>query len=195
MAHRKTLTQAQLDLLDWIDEGCPEGVMEGESHRISAAALRRRGLVQVSGRGRSWEAQITAAGREHLEAVKEPGAPAPRQANVSVTEELIREVIEERHRLPEKEDRNAEQERLHGFLKVFANAASYGIYAEMNRIEQPAGRKVGVPVYGCADQPVRRFGSVHPSTQGELAFAPPAATITAGARCVLDDIVQQASHE
>jgi hypothetical protein len=107
MAHRKTLTQAQLDLLEWIAESCPEGVMEGESHRISAAALRRRGLVQISGRGRSWEAQITAAGREHLEAVKEPGAPAPRQANFSVTEELIREVIEAGGSLliPSKEDR------------------------------------------------------------------------------------------
>lgn len=41
MAHRKTLTQAQLDLLDWIDEGCPDGVMEGESVRASVMAVLR----------------------------------------------------------------------------------------------------------------------------------------------------------
>ncbi|HEV8176378.1 MAG TPA: hypothetical protein VGP44_01695, partial [Gemmatimonadales bacterium] len=57
MAHRPTLTQAQLDLLGWIADGCPEGVVEGESYRISAVALlRRRGLVKTRGRGADWSA-------------------------------------------------------------------------------------------------------------------------------------------
>lgn len=92
MAQRKTLSQAQLDLLQWVDEGCPGGVYEGFDHRISAAALRRRGLVQTSGHGGKWEVRITAAGREYLRTSKEPGAAPPRQANISVTEKLVRDV-------------------------------------------------------------------------------------------------------
>lgn len=90
MAQRKSLTQAQLDLLEWIADGCPDGVMEGFDHRVSAAALRRRGLVRTTGRGATWQATIAEAGKEYLARSKKPGAELPRQANVSVTEELIR---------------------------------------------------------------------------------------------------------
>lgn len=92
MAHRKTLTQAQLDVLEWISDGCPDGVTDGYDHRISAAALRKRGLVETNGRGPSWTAEVTAAGRDHLARAKEPGAPLPRQPNVSVTEQLVSDV-------------------------------------------------------------------------------------------------------
>ena len=100
------------------------------------------------------------------------------------TQDLFQAVIEERHRLPEEKERDAEQERLYGFLKVFANAASYGIYAEMNRQEQPEGHKVEVPVYGGGDEPFTARVSA-PEHPGEFAFAPLAATITAGARLKL----------
>jgi hypothetical protein len=43
-----------------IADGCPAGVMAGDSHRVSAAALRRRGLVTTAGRGSSWRARIAA---------------------------------------------------------------------------------------------------------------------------------------
>lgn len=92
MAHRKTLTQAQLDVLEWIADGCPDGVMDGYEHRIGAAALRKRGLVETNGRGPSWTAEITEAGQRYLARAQEPDAPMPRQSNVSVTEQLVSDV-------------------------------------------------------------------------------------------------------
>jgi len=41
--------------------------MPDESHRISAAALRNRGLATTAGRGATWTAQITPAGTQYLE--------------------------------------------------------------------------------------------------------------------------------
>jgi hypothetical protein len=93
MAQRKTLTEQQVSLLRWIAEGCPDGVMDGMSHRVSAAALRNRGLVTVSGRGPSWMAKITDAGRAYLAEVDGPKPPVPREANVSVTQHLVNDVI------------------------------------------------------------------------------------------------------
>jgi len=60
------LNAPQLATLRWIAEGSPEGVMEGYAHRISAAALKSRGLVRISGRGPAWQAQITPVGQAHL---------------------------------------------------------------------------------------------------------------------------------
>lgn len=93
VAHRKTLNEDQLAVLRWIADGCADRVMDGYSHRVSAAALRRRGLVETSGRGPSWAAKATAAGREYLECSSGANAPVPRQANVSVTEQLVKDVI------------------------------------------------------------------------------------------------------
>jgi hypothetical protein len=39
MAHRKILNENQLAVLRWVAGDCPDDVMEGYSHRISAAAL------------------------------------------------------------------------------------------------------------------------------------------------------------
>jgi len=38
------LNESQVAVLRWITAGSPRGVMEGYAHRISAAALRSRGL-------------------------------------------------------------------------------------------------------------------------------------------------------
>lgn len=92
MAQRKTLTHKQVQLLRWIGDDCPEGGIEGNFFRISAAALRNRGLVRTSGRGPAWRAQLTPAGKEYLAAVDGPNPPIPREANVSVTEQLVRDV-------------------------------------------------------------------------------------------------------
>jgi hypothetical protein len=67
--------------------------MEGDFHRISAAALRRKGLVAISGRGPTWTATITDDGRKYLEKVDGPEPPVPRQGNVPVTQQLVDEVI------------------------------------------------------------------------------------------------------
>jgi hypothetical protein len=69
MTPQYKLNDAQLAVLRWIAEDSPENVMEGYSHRLSAAALRSRDLVRISGRGRTWRAQITPAGRTHLDAI------------------------------------------------------------------------------------------------------------------------------
>lgn len=93
MAQRTTLNGKQVELLRWIGDGCPAGVMEGDSHRISAAALRRRGLVTISGRGPTWVAMIASVGREYLERVDGAEPPVPRQANVSVTQQLVDDMM------------------------------------------------------------------------------------------------------
>jgi hypothetical protein len=94
VAQRKTLNETQVAVLRWIADGCPAGVMNGDvSHRISAAALRNRGFVTTSGRGPTWVARIAPAGTEYLEQVDGPNPPAPRQANVSVTQQLVNDLI------------------------------------------------------------------------------------------------------
>lgn len=80
-------------MLRWVDSGCPAGVFDDAFHRISAAALRRRGLIKTSGRGSHWSAQITDIGREYLARSEGPDPPKPRQANASVTEQLVDDVI------------------------------------------------------------------------------------------------------
>jgi hypothetical protein len=93
VAQRKTLTDNQVTVLRWIADGCPDGVMpDGYHHRISAAALRSRGLVTISGRGQTWVAAITAAGTEYLDKLDGPEPPIPRQGNVSVTQQLVNDV-------------------------------------------------------------------------------------------------------
>jgi hypothetical protein len=93
VAQRTTLTEQQLSILRWIADGCPDGVMEGSAYRISAAALRSRGLLTISGRGRAWSARVTDAGREYLGKAGSPDPPVARQANVSVTQQLVDDVI------------------------------------------------------------------------------------------------------
>jgi hypothetical protein len=66
MAQRNTLSERQVSVLRWIADGSPQGPIDGYSHRVSAAALRRRGLFETSGGGRSWTATITQAGRERF---------------------------------------------------------------------------------------------------------------------------------
>lgn len=94
MAQRKTLTESQVAVLRWISDGCRDGVMVSDvSARISAAALRSRGFVRTSGRGPSWKASITSSGTDYLRQVDGPNPPVARQANVSVTQQLVDEVI------------------------------------------------------------------------------------------------------
>jgi hypothetical protein len=67
------INDRQRAVLDWIADGCPDGVFEGEGHKVSAAALRGRGLVRVRGRGQTWNAELTDRGRAFLD-----GSPTPR---------------------------------------------------------------------------------------------------------------------
>jgi hypothetical protein len=94
MAQPKTLSEKQVELLRWISDGCPASRPGGEYYRISAAALRSRGLVTTSGRGDSWSAEVTPAGRDYLASADGPNPPKPRQPNILVTEQLVSAVIE-----------------------------------------------------------------------------------------------------
>jgi len=93
VAQRRTLHEGQVALLRWIAEGCPDGVMEGHFYRISASALRSKGLVKISGHGSTWTAKPTMAGQEYLEQLEGDDPPVPRQANVSVIQRLVDDVI------------------------------------------------------------------------------------------------------
>src|SRR5215211_3409958 len=70
----EVLNDKQVRVLRWVADGCPDGVMHGDSHKLSAAALRSRGLVRTSGRGPRWRAEITEHGRSWL---ANPPAPKP----------------------------------------------------------------------------------------------------------------------
>jgi len=68
------------------------------------------------------------------------------------------------------------------FLKVLANAGSYGIFAEMNRDDSQTEGDVSVH---SADVAGWRARVRHPERPGRFAFPPVAACITAGARLML----------
>lgn len=93
MAHRDTINETQVDVLRWVADGSEAGVYGGRGHRITAAALTRRGLVEVEGRGASWAAKITTAGRLYLDRVDSSAPPIARQGKESVTQQLVDEVI------------------------------------------------------------------------------------------------------
>lgn len=95
VAQRKTLTQRQVDVLRWICDGCPDGVMTGEaySERITAGALRNRGLVITRGSGASWSASITEAGVEYLAQVDGSNPPIAREPNKPASERLVDDVV------------------------------------------------------------------------------------------------------
>jgi hypothetical protein len=98
-------------------------------------------------------------------------------------QDFFRVVIEERHRLPKRTDLSAtERKRLDKALKVLANAASYGIYAEMHR--QEADRKQNVTCHGIDVEPFR-CRVAHPDVPGEYCFPPLASLITGAARLML----------
>jgi len=99
------------------------------------------------------------------------------------TQDFFKVVIEERQRLPARTDLSEiEKERLDLALKVLANAASYGIYAEM--IRQESDKKIKTTCYGIdGDSFVCK--AVHPETPGEYCFPPLASLITGAARLML----------
>lgn len=98
-------------------------------------------------------------------------------------QDFFKVVIEQRMRLSSRTDiSETEKERLKKALKVLANAASYGIYAEMNR--QESDEKVITTCHGIDAAP---FNCVvqHPDVPGEYCFPPLASLITGAARLML----------
>lgn len=107
--YRDGLSAAQLEVLRWVAEGCPAGRYEGYAHRVSAAALRTRGLLRISGRGPLWKAELTERGAGVVQlpdpppavvtpaAARTPRPTKPEAARparpLSKTEQLIADLI------------------------------------------------------------------------------------------------------
>lgn len=99
-------------------------------------------------------------------------------------DDFFRAVIEERQRARRSDLPEDERERLDSFLKVLANSASYGIYAEMVREELPGRKEEVVDIYGATEHP---FSDSVPTPEepGEFSFPPMAACITGAAKLML----------
>lgn len=57
----------QVEVLRWIVDGCPDGVMKDFTYKTVTYALRARGLATVSKKGGVWAAAATEAGLYYLE--------------------------------------------------------------------------------------------------------------------------------
>ena len=98
-------------------------------------------------------------------------------------QDFFKVVIEERKRLSSRDDLGeAEKSRLDKALKVLANAASYGIYAEM--IRQESEDKISVTCHGIDAEPFT-CRVAHPEIPGKYCFPPLASLITGAARLML----------
>lgn len=98
------------------------------------------------------------------------------EVEIDPRQDFFLKVVEERDRP------RPEQGRLDRFLKVFTNAASYGIYAQMNR--QESNHEVDVLCHGLDAEPYT-CTVAHPEEPGEYCFPPLAALITGAARVML----------
>lgn len=66
MALDNPLNQRQLDVLKWINDGCPDGRWTDYTFKTTAQSLASRRLVTVSKRGGTWKAAILPAGEHYL---------------------------------------------------------------------------------------------------------------------------------
>ncbi|KJL46115.1 hypothetical protein RS84_02738 [Microbacterium hydrocarbonoxydans] len=75
----RPVNDRQLEVLQWIADGCPAGKWPEDDnvHKISAAALKSRGLATVTGHGRTWTATVTEAGKHYLEHGSYPPSDEP----------------------------------------------------------------------------------------------------------------------
>lgn len=101
------------------------------------------------------------------------------------TKDFFRAVIEERKRSSANTRLSvAERKRLGVALKTVANSGSYGIFAQMDRKELPAGTAAVVDLWGTDGEPfTNRLGT--PEEPGPYCFPPLAALITAAAKLML----------
>lgn len=79
MRRSHSLNQRQVEVLRWIADGCPDGVVEGYSYKHTAGALHDRKLVTVTRKRGAWQAEVTDAGHHYLEHGTYAGAEAGKQ--------------------------------------------------------------------------------------------------------------------
>ncbi len=72
---RTQLNDRQLEILRWIEQGCPDGVQDGTGYKTSAVALQSRRLVQVRRHRDTWSVEITDEGRYYLQHGDYPPRP------------------------------------------------------------------------------------------------------------------------
>ncbi|MFF4605145.1 hypothetical protein ACFY12_20720 [Streptomyces sp. NPDC001339] len=63
---KQQLNDRQFAVLQWVSQGCPDGVWQSSSYKISCQALQNRGLVKVTRRRGHWSAVLTEAGAQYL---------------------------------------------------------------------------------------------------------------------------------
>lgn len=98
-------------------------------------------------------------------------------------EDFFRIIVEERLRLSSRNDLSeSERKRLEKALKILASATSYGIWAQMDRLED--NDKVEITCHGIEPEPFT-CAVPNPDVPGEFCFPPLASLITGGARLVL----------
>lgn len=73
---RRQLNPRQLEVLQWVADGCPDRVWPDFTYKHTAVALQGRRLAKVSKRG-GWRAEITDDGRFYLAHGEYPGEPKP----------------------------------------------------------------------------------------------------------------------
>ena len=83
----KPLSYLQSKVLKWVNDGCPGGIFEGYSHRISARALADDRYITITGKGPSWTARITNQGKERLQRLD--GSDTNNDALESVADNFI----------------------------------------------------------------------------------------------------------
>jgi hypothetical protein len=64
---RSKLNTRQLEVLKWMADGCPDGVMEDFTYKTTAVALQSRGLVSVRRTRDGWTALVTPAGEHYAD--------------------------------------------------------------------------------------------------------------------------------
>ncbi|MCX6395661.1 MAG: hypothetical protein NTV23_04185 [Propionibacteriales bacterium] len=60
------LTERQVEVLQWISDGCPDGVWADFTYKRTSYALAERGLAEVDRRRGSWSARTTSGGEHYL---------------------------------------------------------------------------------------------------------------------------------
>lgn len=61
------LSEYQVEILRWVEQGCPARDDETASYKTTVYALANRGLVIVTRRRHAWSATVTDAGRHYLD--------------------------------------------------------------------------------------------------------------------------------
>lgn len=77
MRRNEPLTVRQVEVLQWIGEGCPDGRWRDFTYKTTAYALASRGLVTVDRRRKQWSARLTDEGQFYLMYGHHPSDPNP----------------------------------------------------------------------------------------------------------------------